>query len=141
MLVQKLRPDAILPTKGSPDSAGFDLYSIIGLELNPGERYLFPTGLILQPDSKDSYIRVAPRSGLAVKGIDVGAGVVDYDYTGEVKVLLINNSNKPYYVEIGSRVAQAIEEKINLTSQVIEYDILGNTQSSRGSNGFGSSGV
>lgn len=59
------------------------------------------------------YGRIAPRSGLACKKfIDVGAGVVDSDYRGEVKVLLFNFSKEDFEVEVGDRIAQIIIEQI-----------------------------
>lgn len=83
------------------------------------------------------YFRIAPRSGLAVKGIDVGAGVIDCDYRGPVKVLLINNSKSDFEVKKGDRIAQGIFERI---VEVIfnQTDNLGETK--RGEGGFGSTG-
>jgi dUTP pyrophosphatase len=85
-----------------------------------------------------TYGRIAPRSGLAVSGIDVGAGVIDLDYTGEVKVLVINTNNTPYNIDIGDRIAQLIVEKI-ATPVIIQVEALDNT--ARGSMGFGSTGM
>ena len=67
-----------------------DLYSnndeLIYIE--PGERKLIPTGLSMSWSDKNYYMRIAPRSGLSVKNnIDVGAGVIDFDYRGEIKVV------------------------------------------------------
>ena len=61
---------------------------------------------------KHIYARVAPRSGLACKGIDVSAGVIDSSYRGTVKVLLVNNSENDFTVSIGDRIAQMILERI-----------------------------
>lgn len=86
------------------------------------------------------YGRVAPRSGLAVKNfIDVGAGVVDSDYRGNVGVVLFNFSDEDFVVRRGDRVAQLICEKIAYPDLEEEKENLTNTD--RGSNGFGSSGT
>jgi dUTP pyrophosphatase len=90
------------------------------------------------------YGRIAPRSGLAVRnGIDVGAGVIDSDYRGEIKVLLINHGKDAITLETGSRVAQIVFERIanpTFVMQSVElFDSKDNT--ARGSGGFGSSGM
>jgi dUTP pyrophosphatase len=84
--------------------------------------------------------RTAPRSGLAWKNhIDVGAGVVDADYRGNVGVVLFNFSDSDFSVSTGDRVAQLILEKIHVGAEVVETDELPST--SRGEGGFGSTGV
>lgn len=81
----------------------------------------------------------APRSGLAAKhSIDVGAGVVDHDYRGNVGVILFNFSDKDFQVSVGDRIAQLILERI-MTPPVVEVDELDAT--TRGAGGFGSTGV
>ena len=85
-----------------------------------------------------TYGRIAPRSGLAVKhSIDVGAGVIDSDYRGDVKVLLFNLGNSPFKIQKGDRIAQLIIERI-LIPDIEIVDVL--CASQRGQNGFGSSG-
>lgn len=86
-----------------------------------------------------NYGRIAPRSGLACKHmIDVGAGVIDSDYRGEVRILLFNFSEKDFEVQKGDRIAQLIIEKYSITT-IREVTELGNTE--RGEGGFGSTGV
>jgi dUTP pyrophosphatase len=81
----------------------------------------------------------APRSGLAVKHhIDVGAGVIDADYRGNVGVVLFNHADTDFSVSAGDRVAQLILEKI-ITPDVVEVDDLDATV--RGAGGYGSTGV
>ena len=86
---------------------------------------------------------MAPRSGLALKDIDVAAGVIDPDYRGEIKVVLVNNGVGCFKVERGMRIAQLILERI-VTDKVVQVERLptpaGNT-SGRGSSGFGSTGL
>src|SRR4030088_153521 len=86
----------------------------------------------------NTYVRIASRSGLATNGIDVGAGVVDADYRGEIQALLINNSNLPFRVAIGDRIAQLILERIVTLTPSIK-DILPGT--ARGTQGFSSTGT
>ena len=88
---------------------------------------------------KGTYARVAPRSGLAWKKfIDVGAGVVDYDYRGNVGVILFNHGEEDFVVRKGDRVAQLILERI-VTPDVVECEDLEDTE--RGAGGFVSTGV
>ena len=87
------------------------------------------------------YGRVAPRSGLAARaGIDTMAGVIDEDYRGEVKALLVNLSDVPVRIEKGDRVAQLILERIS-TPDTEEVDDLALYATDRGTGGFGSTGV
>lgn len=98
---------------------------------------LISTGLSLTVED-GCYGRIAPRSGLAAKHhIDVGAGVIDSDYSGEVMVLLFNHSEVAYTVKAGDRIAQLIIEKISQPC-VVEVDTL--PASGRGNHGFGSTG-
>jgi dUTP pyrophosphatase len=86
-----------------------------------------------------TYGRIAPRSGLAWKNyIDVGAGVIDEDFTGKVQVLLFNHSDVDFAVEQEDRIAQLIIERIK-TPPVVEVFTIGGTE--RGSGGFGSTGI
>ena len=135
--VQLLSPSAVVPTRGTPGSAGYDLYSIADAVIPSRGRVLVPTGIkIAVPDGY--YGRIAPRSGLALKqGIETGAGVVDSDYRGEISVLLLNHSDVDVSISSGSRIAQIILTKI-ITPDVVVCDSLDST--SRGENGFGSTG-
>ena len=87
-----------------------------------------------------NYGRIAPRSGLAAKhSIDVGAGVIDSDYRGEVKVLLFNLSDTDFEVKPGDRIAQLIIEKYTMTEiQEVEGKL---DDTVRGEGGFGSTGI
>jgi dUTP pyrophosphatase len=130
-----------LPSYATASSAGMDLKANIlePIVLKPMERYLFPTGIYIQlPEGYEAQIR--PRSGLAAKyGITVtnAPGTVDADYTGEVKVSLINLSNDTFVVQPGERIAQMViarYEKITW-NEVAELD-----ETERGAGGFGSTG-
>ena len=88
---------------------------------------------------KGCYGRVAPRSGLALKKfIDVGAGVIDSDYRGELGVILFNFSDEDFVIHMGDRIAQLIFEKIK-TPTIKELDSLEGTD--RGVEGYGSTGI
>lgn len=138
LCVKRLTHDAILPTRGSNASVGYDLYSTDQVIIPPTHRALVGTSVaILMPNGV--YGRVAPRSGLAVKhGIQVGAGVIDPDYTGEVKVVLFNHGDKVFEVKKGERIAQLILEKCE-TPRVEEIGVIEETN--RGAGGFGSTGA
>lgn len=90
-------PSAIIPTKGSENAAGFDITATTTTVIPPGTRMKIPTGLKTRAP-EGTYLRIAPRSRLAVKGIDVAAGVVDKDYNGEIQVVLVNTTETPFHV-------------------------------------------
>lgn len=140
--VHKLNKTATLPTRGSKYAAGVDLYSSEECIIPAHTRRVVGTGISVELDAKHVgyYLRVAPRSGLSVKHcIDIGAGVIDYDYRGEIKVCMINNGDTDYSVNIGDRIAQMILEQITLIDVIESVKPL--TETERGDNGFGSTGV
>lgn len=108
----KLSEHATTPTRGSAKAAGYDLYSAYDYSIGPMDKAIVKTDIqIAVPHG--CYGRVAPRSGLAAKNfIDVGAGVVDEDYRGNVGVVLFNFSKETFEVKKGDRVAQLVCEKI-----------------------------
>ena len=136
--VKRLSETATIPTRGSKYAAGYDLYSAKQLVVPAKGKALVPTDIsIAIPEN--TYARIAPRSGLAWKKfIDVGAGVVDYDYRGPVGVVLFNHGDEDLIIEIGDRIAQLILERICM-ADVEEVEELPDTE--RGSGGFGSTGV
>lgn len=131
---------ATIPTRGSEYAAGLDLYACLKnlIVIKPGQRAIIPTGIAVWPP-ENTYVQIAPRSGLAVRhGIDVLAGIVDEDYRGEVKVVLINHGYFDFVVNHGDRIAQAIVKPyirptVTLSSKLPTSD--------RGESGFGSTGV
>ena len=87
------------------------------------------------------YLRVAPRSGLSVKGFDIGAGVIDSDYRGHIKVLLVNNSGQDKIFEKGTRIAQLIPTMLcQLDTCFNDNLICKSIITSRKDGGFGSTG-
>ncbi|CAN0362537.1 unnamed protein product [Pylaiella littoralis] len=138
MQVKKLSENAIMPVRGSEHAAGFDLASAYETTVPAGRQALVKTDLSIAIPP-NTYARIAPRSGLAVKKmIDCGAGVVDYDYRGPVGVVLFNHGSEDFKIEKGDRVAQLILERICM-ADIEEVSELSET--TRGSGGFGSTGV
>ena len=146
LLVKKLNNEvSSLPSYGSVYAAGLDICSAVDMVVPPLSRVLVPTGVAISwsgEGAENFYMRVAPRSGLSVKKkIDIGAGVIDYDYRGEVFVCFINNStDKEYSIQKGDRIAQLILTRIERVAE-IEWvdDVLDKTE--RGESGFGSTGI
>lgn len=140
--VKLLNTDAKLPVYSSTWAAGMDVHASTNQIIPPKTTGLVKTGIAVSwtgPDATDYYLRVAPRSGLALKsGIFVNAGVIDWDYRGEIGVVLYNSSDVEFVVKPGDRVAQMILEKINRVS-VVQTETLDLTD--RGSGGFGSTGI
>ncbi|XP_071941697.1 uncharacterized protein [Antedon mediterranea] len=134
----KCRDGAHAPTRGSAKAAGFDLYSAVDIVIPAKGKNKVDTGIkVALPEN--CYGRVAPRSGLANKHfIDVGAGVIDQDYRGEIGVILFNFSDVDYQVTKGTRIAQLICERIYMPEleECTELD-----ETVRGSGGYGSSGM
>mgnify|MGYP003386127022 CR=1 FL=1 len=117
---------------------GFDLSSAYDATIPARGKALVKTDIAIAiPES--TYARVAPRSGLAHKhSIDVGAGVIDYDYRGNVGVILFNFSDVDFEIKRGDRIAQLVLERISMAN-VVEVTELNETD--RGAGGFGSTGV
>ncbi|XP_060522338.1 deoxyuridine 5'-triphosphate nucleotidohydrolase-like [Cylas formicarius] len=134
----KAIPEAYPPSKGSIKAAGYDLKSALDCVVPARDKALVDTGLKIElPEG--CYGRIAPRSGLAVKNfIAVGAGVVDEDYRGVLKVVLFNHSDSDFDIKSGDRIAQLICEKIYYPD-LEEVQELGDTV--RGEGGFGSTGT
>lgn len=132
-----------LPFYATKGSAGMDLTACIDedIVLKPLERKLIPTGIAIKLPSEDYGAFLFARSGLATKkGITLSncVGVVDSDYTGEIKVGLINLSNEDYILTKGERIAQMVILPVAQAKFTV-VDELEITE--RGSGGFGSTGA
>ncbi|NWT21236.1 DUT protein, partial [Vireo altiloquus] len=133
----KLSDNAFAPSRGSARAAGYDLYSAYDCVIPPMEKAVVKTDIQIALPS-GCYGRVAPRSGLAAKHfIDVGAGVIDEDYRGNVGVVLFNFGKETFEVKKGDRIAQLICERIYYP-ELEEVEALDDTE--RGEGGFGSTG-
>lgn len=135
VLFEALTPTATLPSKAYEGDAGYDLYASLEapVVLQPLDRALIPTGVRVHLPV-GYYGRIAPRSGLALRfGLDVLAGVVDYGFSNEIGVILINFGREAYTVRPDDKIAQLVITPIyspNTSEVSVE----------RGLNGFGSSG-
>lgn len=139
--VKKLSPKAILPTYGSAEAAGADLYACLeeSVTIAPGETAWIPTGLALEVPKGCAGLIYA-RSSLGVKrGLAPAnkVGVIDSDYRGEIRVVLLNHGKTSQTVEHGERIAQMIITPV-LTPAYQQVEEL--TDTSRGAGGFGSTG-
>lgn len=130
-------PGGALPEYGSEGAAGADLRASAALVIPPGERAAVPTALRLEIPRGHVGL-VWPRSGLAVRhGIDTLAGVIDSDYRGEVKVVLVNHGGEPFAIAPGDRVAQLLIQPAERAEFRAADDVA---ETGRGSGGFGSTG-
>ena len=139
--VKKLNGNAFLPTYGSSEAAGADLYACLDapVVIEPGETAWISTGIALEVPKGCAGL-VYARSSLGTKrGLAPAnkVGVIDSDYRGEIKVVLFNHSKQVQTVEHGERIAQFLITPI-LTPGYVEADALDDT--ARGSGGFGSTG-
>jgi dUTP pyrophosphatase len=137
MKIQLLSGNATAPTRAKHSDAGYDLYSAENLVLPKRSWGKVDTDIAVELPAQ-TYGRVAPRSGLTYShGIDVGAGVIDCGYRGNVGVILFNHSDSDFVVKKGSRIAQLIVHCI-LTPEVQIVSTLSSTD--RSTDGFGSTG-
>lgn len=140
--VKRLRDNAIIPTRGSKDSAGLDLYAAIDstVAIPPGESALIGTGVAFSIP-RGVFGGIFARSGLATKENLRPAncvGVCDSDYRGEYKVPIYNDSKEIRFITPNERIAQLVFLPF-VFSDLVEVDSLDET--SRGAGGFGSTGV
>ena len=139
--VKKLHKNAILPTYGSAEAAGADLYACLeqAVTVAPGETVWIPTGLAMEIPKGCAGL-VYARSGLACKkGLAPAnkVGVIDSDYRGPVTVVLHNHGNQSQSIAHGERIAQMVITPV-LTPAYEAVDDL--TDTGRGQGGFGSTG-
>lgn len=140
--VKCLRPNAKLPTYGSAEAAGADLYACLEEDvlIRPGESAFIPTGLSMEIPRGFAGLIYA-RSGLACKrGLAPAnkVGVIDSDYRGEFIVVLHNHGDTPQHISHGERIAQLVITPV-LTPGFCEVEELTDTQ--RAAGGFGSTGM
>tara|TARA_B100001115_G_scaffold58912_1_gene43647 strand:+ start:151 stop:591 length:441 start_codon:yes stop_codon:yes gene_type:complete len=142
ILIKRLSKDVTLPKYETEGSSGLDLAANTDKQIKilPGKSEIIPTGLAVAIP-KNFEIQIRPRSGLAAKSqISVlnTPGTIDADYRGELKVILINLSDKVFIVKKGLRIAQMVLCPV-VKAKLKEVTELENTE--RGSGGFGSTGI
>jgi dUTP pyrophosphatase len=126
------------PRYSSGDAAGADLFASETILLPPAGRAAVGTGLHFEIPPGHVGL-VWPRSGIAIRsGIDTLAGVIDSDYRGEVKVVLINHGEEPFFIRVGDRIAQVLFQQVE-RAEFQERASLSET--GRGEGGFGSTGA
>jgi len=139
--VKKLNERAFLPTYGSKNAAGADLYACLeqAVTIEPGETAWIGTGIALEVPEGCAGLVYARSSMGTKRGLAPAnkVGVVDSDYRGEIRVVLLNHGKVAQTVEHGERVAQFLITPV-LTPEYVEAEELTDTQ--RGSGGFGSTG-
>lgn len=139
--VKKLHPNAKLPTYGSSEAAGADLYACLDapVTIAPGEIFWVPTGIALEVPKGCAGLVYARSSMGTKRGLAPAnkVGVVDSDYRGEIRVVLLNHSKQPQTLEPGERVAQFVITPV-LQPQYELVEELSDTD--RGVGGFGSTG-
>lgn len=139
--VKKLRENAILPTYGSLEAAGADLYACLDetVEISSGEIAWIPTGLALEVPKGCAGLVYARSSMGAKRGLAPAnkVGVIDSDYRGEIRVVLLNHSKQTQTIAHGERIAQFLITPV-LTPAYVEVCDLSETD--RGAGGFGSTG-
>ena len=139
--VKKLHPNAKLPTYGSCEAAGADLYACLeeAVTIQPGEVFWVPTGIALEVPKGCAGLVYARSSMGAKRGLAPAnkVGVVDSDYRGEIRVVLLNHSKQPQTLEPGERVAQFV---ITPVLQPVYEEVDELTDTNRGEGGFGSTG-
>ena len=142
----KIKNNKNMLTKATSGSVGWDIYSNQSATIMPNTRQLITTGYYLDNICDNYFIRIAPRSGLSIAGIDIGAGIVDNDYRGEIKILIINNGDREFKITSGMKIAQLIVEKCNMNTYQYRlrkkyYEYFNMDNIIRGEDGFGSSGT
>jgi len=142
ILIKRLSKSISLPKYETDGSSGMDLAANIeqDIEIKPGKTAVIPTGLAISIP-KDFEVQIRPRSGLAAKNqVSVlnTPGTIDADYRGELKVILINLSEKSFKIEKGLRIAQMVVCPV-IKAFWKEVDVLEETE--RGLSGFGSTGT
>ncbi|WRB52493.1 dUTP diphosphatase [Helicobacter pylori] len=138
--IQKIHPNALIPKYQTEGSSGFDLHAAEEVMIKPHSVGLVKIGICLSLEVGYE-LQVRTRSGLALNHQVVvlnSPGTVDNDYRGEIKVILANLSDKDFKVQVGDRIAQGVVQK-TYKAEFIECERLDET--SRGSGGFGSTGV
>ena len=127
--IKLISKDSKIPYKAGHGCAGYDIFNREPFEIYPNTRKLVPIGISTEFSSK-YYLRIAPRSGLSLKGIDVGidvgGSIIDSSYRGEINVLVVNNSHITLIFPKGTRIAQLIMERCEEPEVIVSDYLIGN---------------
>jgi len=144
MKIKKIR-DVKTPTRGTPDSAGTDLYipkdyTSKPIQLEPGESLFIPSGIKAHVPKGHAWVAMN-KSGVAVKqGLSVGAQVVDADYDGEIHIHVFNVSDRIQEIQPEQKIIQMVLLPVNFDNVEV-VDQLPDRNTERGTGGFGSTGL
>ena len=135
---KKLVPDAIIPTKGTPGSAGYDLYAVKDFDLYPDQVFKVGTGISFEIPLNHK-VSIQPRGSMASRGIIIcnTPGTIDSDYRGEIFVLLGKFTSGIYSIKKGDKIAQM---EVIQTSNIEFEEVQELSKTERGEGGFGSTG-
>lgn len=141
--IKKINPEAVFPSYAYPTDSGFDLHSVVDMNIPAFGRAMVPTGISVQ--FEEGYeIQVRPKSGLAIKqGLTVlnTPGTVDQGYTGEIQVIVFNTNNQNVEIKKGMKIAQAVLCPV-INGKYIKFQEVDEIEKmDRGENGFGSTGI
>lgn len=139
MKVKLLKDDASYPTKGSIQSAGFDVKSPINEIIKPGETKRIPLCIAIEINPYEVAV-MSERSSMGVKGIHSLGNIIDADYRGEISIILHNSSKEDYEINKGDRVGQIVVVKLGLGSGIVE-GVSKLSETNRGEKGIGSTGI
>lgn len=132
----KMIPEVRTPRRGTPLSAGLDLYTVDGYIIQPQASVLIRTYLKVElPEG--TYGHIVARSSYELRDVHVYAGIIDNDFRGELKILVINQGDTPFQINQDTRVAQLICPKIEYP---VPLEVTELTETDRGIQGFGSTG-
>lgn len=136
--IKKLNEKATLPRYAKKGDAGMDIFSCEEVMLKPGERKLISTGISMEIPEGNVAL-VWDKSGIAGNhGIKTMAGVIDSSYRGEIKIVILNTSDKEYSIKHGDKICQILIQPV-VSAEIVEVSELEETE--RGSGGFGSTGI
>lgn len=133
--IKRLSEEAVIPTRGTEDSAGLDMFVTESYLLKPGETKLFKTGIAMEIP-KGMYGMLRPRSSAFKRGLHT-QGTIDADYRGEVHLVIVNLGSMAQHIEAGKAIGQLILMKFERVA-VDEVQQLSETK--RGTGGYGSTG-
>ena len=136
-LIKKLDERAKIPQMHSGGAAGYDLHALTPVTIPSGSRIVVRTGIAIEMP-EGFFGRICSRSSMSlVHGIEVGAGIIDEDYRGEIFMLLYNHGKEDYDICEGERMAQLVLQP-RISFPVVQATVL--TETERNSGGFGSTG-
>ena len=147
VLFKKLTPSAKIPAMVGEGNVGFDVYCDEEVAISPRTTKKLSSGVQLADmPAKDAsgnslFLKVEGRSGLAARGVFPIGGIIDYSYRGPVGIMLANLSDVTVIFNKGERIAQLVVYKVGCSPEVVMGETDAVTETTRGSLGFGSSGL